>query len=81
MLSSKSFLLKNKYKVILHDLFIVFMTFSKVSYIKLDYKLKIDPKMCTFKYGEVILKPGKKFEKLVATLNNIKFKHIYRGLC
>ena len=47
--SSEIFLLKNTYKVNLQYLFNVVVLFITVSYIKLNFKLKINPKMCTFK--------------------------------
>ena len=43
------FLLKNIFKVSLQYFFNVFVLFKTISYLKLDLKLKIDPKMCTFK--------------------------------
>ena len=46
------------FKVALQYLFI-FLLFKTVSY----FKLKIDPKMYTFKNLEQIRKPGKIFEK------------------
>ena len=58
----KIFLLKNLFKVILQYLFNVFILFNTVSYIKLNFKQKIDPKMCTFKNLE------KNLNKWVATL-------------
>ena len=39
------------------------MQFKTVSYLKLNLKLKIDLKMCTFKNLEEILKTWKKFGK------------------
>jgi len=62
--SSKIFLLKNFFKVALHYLFNVFLLFNTVSHLKLNFKLKKDPKMCTFKNLKEIWKPGKKFEKI-----------------
>ena len=56
-------LLKNTFEVTLHDLFIFLILFNTVSYIKLNFKLKIDSKMCTFKNLEEIWKIGKKIEK------------------
>ena len=58
------FLIKNIFKVALHFLFNVFILFNTVSYIEITLKLKIDPKMCTFKNLEKVLK------KQVATLTN-----------
>ena len=49
MSSPKIFLLKTTFKVTIQYLFNVFSLYNKVSYIKLIFKLKIDPKMCTFK--------------------------------
>ena len=45
----KMFLLKNAFKVTLQYPFNVFILFNPVSYIKLNFKLKIDPKICSFK--------------------------------
>ena len=42
-------LLENTFKVTLQYLFNAFILFNTVSYIKLNFKLKIDPKMRTFK--------------------------------
>ena len=56
-------LLKNTFEVTLHDLFNVFILFNKVSYIKLNFKLKIDSKMCTFKNQEEIWKNWKNLKK------------------
>ena len=64
MSSSKIFfLLKNIFKVALQYLFNVFILFNTILYLKLNFKLKIDPKMCTFKNLEETWKPEKKFEK------------------
>ena len=41
----------------------VYILFNTVSYLKLNFKLKIDPKMCTFKNLEEISKTWKNFEK------------------
>ena len=38
--SSKSFLLKNTFKVALHNIFNVFILLGEVSYLKLNFKLK-----------------------------------------
>ena len=62
MSSSKIFLLKNTFKVALQYIFNIFKLFNTVSYLKLNFKPKIDPKMCTFKNLEKFLK------KQVATL-------------
>ena len=56
----KTFLLKNLFKVILQYLINVFILFNTIFYIKLKFKLKIDPKMRTFKNLEEILKTWKK---------------------
>ena len=70
----KNFLFKNTFKVTLQYLFDIFILFNTVSYIKLNIKLKIDPKMCTFKTLEKIWKTLKKFwKKSVATLYLIHF--------
>ena len=65
--SSKFFLLKNALKVTLLYLFNVFILFSIVAYIKLNLKLKVDSKMCTFKTWKKFGKSRKYFEK---TSNN-----------
>ena len=57
------FLLKNTFKVALEYLFNVFILFKTVSYLKLNLKLKVDPKMCTFKNLEEIFKTWKKIAK------------------
>ena len=57
------FLLKNTFKVALQYLSNVFILFKTVSYFKLNFKLKIDHKMCTFKSLEEIWKTWKKFGK------------------
>ena len=41
-------MLQNTIKVTLQYVFSVFMLFSTVSYIKLNFNLKVDSKMCTF---------------------------------
>ena len=61
--SSKIYLLKNLFKVVLEYLFNVFILFNTVFYLKLNFKLKIDLKMCTFKNLEEILIPGENFPK------------------
>ena len=58
----QKYFFKNTSKVTLQYLFNVFVLFSPVSYLKLNFKLKIDPKMGTFNNLEKILK------KRVATL-------------
>ena len=47
--SSKTFLLKNTFEVAVQHLFNVVILFNTVFYLKLSFKLKIDPKTCTFK--------------------------------
>ena len=42
-------LFKNTFKVTLQNFFNVALLFNTVFYLKLHFKLKIDPKMCTFK--------------------------------
>ena len=61
--SSKNFLLKNTFKVTLQYLINIFILFNTVSYIEIRLKLKIDPKICTFKNRKKLRKPGKNFEK------------------
>ena len=43
------FCYKTLFKVILQYLFNVLISLKTVSYIKLNFKIKIDPKLCTFK--------------------------------
>ena len=50
------FLLKNTLKLALKYLFNVFVLLKTDSYINLNFKLKIDPKKCTFKDLEKIRK-------------------------
>ena len=54
------FLSYNISKVALKFLFNVFILFNTVSYIKFNFKQKIDPKICTFKNLEEIWKTWKK---------------------
>ena len=49
-------LLKNIFKLALQYLFNVFILFNTGSYLKLNFKLKIEPKICTFKNVEEIWK-------------------------
>ena len=56
----KKSLIKNTLKVALQYLFSVFMLLNIVHYLELNLKLKIDPKMPTFKNLEEILKTWKK---------------------
>ena len=52
--SSKFFSLKNTIKVSLQVVFNVFILFNTVFTLKFNFKLKIDPKMHTFKNLEEI---------------------------
>ena len=56
-------LLKNTFKVALHYFFNGFILFIIVFNLRLNFKLKIKSKMCTFKNLEEIWKSGKSFEK------------------
>ena len=48
------------------------MLFNIVSYIKINFKLKIDPEICSFKNMEEILKIWKKIgKKRVATMCHV----------
>ena len=60
--SSKIFLLKIIFKVALQYLFNVFILFNTV-YLKLNFKLQTDPKVCNFKTWRKFLKPGKNLPK------------------
>ena len=60
---TKSFLLKNISEVALQYLFNVFILYNIISYLKLNFKLKIDLKMCILKNLEEILKTWRKFAK------------------
>ena len=64
----KFILVRNILKVTLQYLFYFFIQFNTVSYTIINYKLKIDPKMCTFKNLKEIWKTFTKFLKRVATL-------------
>ena len=55
------FILKNIFTVALEYLFNVFILFNTASYLKLNFKLKIEPKMYTFKNLEKIWKTWKHF--------------------
>ena len=46
-----------------------FLLFYTVSFIKLDFKQKIDPKMCILKTQKKFGKPGKKFQKTSGNLD------------
>ena len=48
-----------------------FILFNTVSYIEINLKLKIDPKMCTFKTWKKFGKPGKSLEKTSGNPENI----------
>ena len=50
------FLLKNTLEVALQYLFDIFILLDTVSYLQINFKLKIDTKRCTFKNLEEILK-------------------------
>ena len=45
--------------------------FNTVSYLKLNFKLKTDPKLCKLKNLEKLGKPGKFFEKTNGNPENI----------
>ena len=89
MSSSNIFL--NILKVVLQYLFNAFILFNTVSYLKLDFKLKIEPKMYSFKNQEVIWKTWKNFERTSGNPDNkkssiqfyfmIKLKYMYIKHC
>ena len=60
----KTLLLRNTFKVALHYFFIVFIHFKTVSYLKSNFKLKIESKMFTFKTWKKFGKPRKIFGKM-----------------
>ena len=63
-------------QVALQYVFNDFILFNKVSYLKPNFKLKIDPKLCTIKKTQrKFLKPGDNFQK---TLNNPDNIHYYK---
>ena len=66
--SSKNFFFKNTFKVAIQYLFIVLLVFNIIFYLKLYFKLKIDPKMCSFNNLEEILK------NLLATMKYVNCK-------
>ena len=66
--SSNIFLLENTFKVALQYVFNVFKLLNTVSYLKLNFKLKIDSKMCNFKNLEEILKTLRKLPKKFGNL-------------
>ena len=70
MSPSNFFLLNDTFKLNLQYLFNLFVLFNIVYYIKPNFKLKIDPKMCTFKYLEEIWKTWKNFEKASGNPDN-----------
>ena len=59
----KFFNFKNIFKGALQYLFNVFLPFNIVYFLKLNFKLKIDPKMCNFKNLEEIYNPEKFLKK------------------
>ena len=61
MFFNKKKFIKNTFKAALQYLLNVFILFNTVSYLKFNFKLKIDLKMCTFKNLEEILKTWRKF--------------------
>ena len=65
------FSLTNTFEVALQYLFNVFILFNTVFYLKFNFKLKIDPKICTFKNLEEILKTWKNFEKTSGNPGNV----------
>ena len=64
----KKKLLKNTFKVILQYLFNLYLLFNTVSYIKFNFKLKIDTKMCTLKNLKEIWK--NELQPCLPTTNN-----------
>ena len=66
----KNFLLKSTEEVILQYLFNVFILINTVSYIKLKFKLKIDPNICTLNTRKKILKKSGNFD--INTKKSIK---------
>ena len=77
MFFNKIFLSKNTFKVTLQHLLNVFVLFNTVSFIEINLKLKIDPKMFTFRNLEnleIFLK------KRVATLCTIMLKILLNTL-
>ena len=61
----KYFELKNTFKEAIRYLSNVVTLFNKVFYLKLNFKLKIDPKMCNFENLEKIC------QKRLATLTSV----------
>ena len=70
--SSKNFLIKNIFKVASQYVFNVFILFNTVSYLKLNSKLKIDTKLCTFENLEEMLKTWKNYEKMSGNPVNLQ---------
>ena len=60
----KNFLTKNIFKIASQYLY-VFILFNTVSYLKLDFKLNIDTKMCTFITWRKFWKHGENFPKII----------------
>ena len=60
---TKTFFNKNIFKVALQYIFNGVILLNTVFNFKLSYKLKIDPKTCTFKSLEEFRKPGRNFSK------------------
>ena len=78
--SSKFFLLKNIFKVALHYLFNIFILFNTISYLRLNFKLKIDLKCELLKTWKKFVKPGKFFEKTSGNPDSIKNKYRLIGI-
>ena len=57
-------------------IFSIFILFNKVSYNKLNFKLKVDSKMCTFKNLEEILKIGKKKRVETLFITDLQFENL-----
>ena len=62
---NKKKIFKNPFKEVLRYIFSIVMLFNTVFYLKLSFKLEIDPKTCNFKKMEDILKTWGKFAKNV----------------
>ena len=78
--SSNNFLFENTFKVALQYLFNVFILLNIVSYLKLNFKLEIDPKMCIFKNLEEVFKVLKYFEKTSDNPDEYNFEYTSRKL-
>ena len=61
---TKNFFIEKHIQSSFTVLFQCFYTDYAASYFKLNFKLKIDPKICTFKNLEEILKTLKKYQNL-----------------